>query len=117
MQIHELFEQMAAQSASDLHITAGVPPMIRVHGDVAPMPYDPLTPVDTKQLCYSVLTEQQKKKFEEESELDFSFGVQGLSRFRGNLFCRKAPWARCFAPFPRLHRRSRSSACRRPSTV
>jgi twitching motility protein PilT len=100
MQIHELFEQMTAQNASDLHLTAGAPPMIRVHGDVAPMPYEVLTPVDTKQLCYSVLSEQQKKKFEEESELDFSFGVQGLSRFRGNLFVQKGAVGAVFRAIP-----------------
>ncbi|HZR82096.1 MAG TPA: type IV pilus twitching motility protein PilT [Candidatus Binatia bacterium] len=100
MQIHELFEQMHAQNASDLHLAAGAPPMIRVHGDVAPLPYEPLTPNDTKQLCYSVLTEQQKKKFEEEAELDFSFGVQGLSRFRGNLFLQKGAVGAVFRAIP-----------------
>lgn len=100
MQMHELFEQMSAQSASDLHITAGSPPMIRVHGDVAPLPFEDLTPNMTKQLCYSILTEQQKKKFEEESELDFSFSVAGLSRFRGNLFLQRGAVGGVFRAIP-----------------
>jgi len=100
MQMHELFEQMSQQNASDLHITSGSPPMIRVHGDVTPLPYESLDPNMTKQLCYSVLTEQQKKKFEEESELDFSFGVQGLSRFRGNLFVQRGAVGGVFRAIP-----------------
>jgi twitching motility protein PilT len=100
MQMHELFEQMNAQNASDLHITAGSPPMIRVHGDVAPLPFEDLTPNTTKQLCYSILTEQQKKKFEEESELDFSFSVAGLSRFRGNLFLQRGAVGGVFRAIP-----------------
>lgn len=100
MQMHELFEQMSQQGASDLHITAGAPPMVRVHGDVAPLPYEELTPNSTKQLCYSVLTEQQKKKFEEESELDFSFSVTGLSRFRGNLFLQRGAVGGVFRAIP-----------------
>ncbi|MDG2303684.1 MAG: type IV pilus twitching motility protein PilT [Candidatus Binatia bacterium] len=100
MQMHELFHEMAGQEASDLHITSGAPPMIRVHGSVTPLPYEPLNSNDTKQLCYSVLTEQQKKKFEEESELDFSFGVEGLSRFRGNLFIQKGAVGAVFRSIP-----------------
>lgn len=100
MQMHELFHEMAGHEASDLHITSGAPPMIRVHGAVTPLPYDPLGPNETKQLCYSVLTEQQKKKFEEENELDFSFGVQGLSRFRGNLFVQKGAVGAVFRAIP-----------------
>jgi len=100
MQMHELFEQMSQQGASDLHITAGAPPMIRVDGDVAPLPFEELSPNSTKQLCYSVLTEQQKKKFEEESELDFSFGVSGLSRFRGNLFLQRGAVGGVFRAIP-----------------
>ncbi|MBM4265298.1 MAG: type IV pilus twitching motility protein PilT [Deltaproteobacteria bacterium] len=100
MQMHELFHEMHGKEASDLHITAGAPPMIRVHGDMTPLPYEALNANDTKQLCYSVLTEQQKKKFEEESELDFSFGVQGLSRFRGNLFLQKGAVGGVFRAIP-----------------
>ena len=76
--------------------------------------YPPLTPTDTKQLCYSVLTDAQKKKFEEENELDFSFGIKGVSRFRGNLFMQKGARRRRVPRDPvQDRRRSRSSACRR----
>jgi twitching motility protein PilT len=91
---------MAALEASDLHITIGAPPMVRVHGDVTPLPYGPLDANSTKQLCYAVLTEQQKKKFEEESELDFSFSVAGLSRFRGNLFVQRGAVGGVFRAIP-----------------
>ena len=70
------------KGGTDLHLTAESPPVMRVNGDLTPLPFPPLSPNDTKQLCYSVITETQKHRFEEELELDFSFGVRGLSRFR-----------------------------------
>ncbi len=78
---------MIEKDASDLHITAGERPKLRVDGDItnASTP-DVLTPKDTLSLAYSVLTENQKKRFENEDELDFSFGIQNLARFRGNVF-------------------------------
>jgi twitching motility protein PilT len=100
MQMHDLFEKMLAEGASDLHLTAGAPPMIRVHGDMTPLPHDALDANAIKQLCYSVLTEQQKKKFEEENELDFSFGIDGLSRFRGNLFVQRGAVGGVFRMIP-----------------
>ncbi len=82
-----LLEEMIEREASDLHITAGERAKLRVDGDIvncnAP---DVLTPKDTLSLAYSVLTENQKKKFENDNELDFSFGIQNLARFRGNVF-------------------------------
>ena len=100
MQMHELFEEMSARGASDLHITEGAAPTIRVHGEMTPLELPELSGSDTRQLCYSVLSEQQKKKFEEDSELDFSFGVQGLSRFRGNLFVQKGAVGGVFRAIP-----------------
>ena len=80
-------EEMIEQEASDLHITAGERPKLRVDGDITDSSVDDvLTPKDTLQLAYSVLTENQKKRFEIEDELDFSFGIQNLARFRGNCF-------------------------------
>lgn len=102
MQIHELFEVMSAHEASDLHLTEGVAPTIRVHGEMMPLDQATLTAADTRRLCYSVLSEQQKKKFEEESELDFSFGVEGLSRFRGNLFLQKGSVGGVFRAIPQV---------------
>ena len=71
---------------SDLHITTNTPPQIRVHGHLRRLQLPDLQPGDTKQLVYSVLTDSQKKRFEETSELDFSFGIKGLARFRCNVF-------------------------------
>src|SRR5881296_3612863 len=85
--LRALLEEMIEKDASDLHIVAGEVPKIRVDGDIVNSSVtDVLTPKDTLSLAYSVLTENQKKRFETESELDFSFGIQNLARFRGNVF-------------------------------
>ncbi len=82
-----MLDEMIERGASDLHITAGARPMLRVDGDIVPSKQEVvLQPKDTLQLAYSVLTENQKKRFEMEDELDFSFGIQNLARFRGNCF-------------------------------
>ena len=99
--LQELLRIMVDQGGSDLHVSAGSPPRIRLHGKLAPMPNTPpLGPVDTKQLCYAILTDSQKHKFEEENELDFSFGLKGLSRFRGNLFVQRGTVAGVFRTIP-----------------
>ena len=85
--VRDLLQEMIQRKASDLHITVGERPRIRVDGDLVECAFPrKLTPKDTQALGYSILTEQQKKRFELEDELDFSFGIQNLSRFRGNLF-------------------------------
>jgi twitching motility protein PilT len=85
--MHDLLTTMIERSASDLHITTGTFPQIRVHGKLSPLSqFEQLTPQDTQRLAYSVLNEAQKQKFEEENELDLSFGLQGLARFRCNVF-------------------------------
>jgi len=85
--LRALLEEMIEKEASDLHITAGERPKLRVDGDlVNSSATEVLLPKDTLQLAYSVLTENQKKRFETEDELDFSFGIQNLARFRGNVF-------------------------------
>ncbi len=82
-----LLQEMIHKRASDLHVTAGTRAKIRIDGDLRDSDIDHiLTPKDTLQISYSILTENQKKRFETEDELDFSFGVQNLSRFRGNVF-------------------------------
>ena len=85
--LRALLEDVIERNASDLHITAGDCAKMRIDGDITSSknPYV-LTPKDTLQVAYSVLTEQQKKRFEMEDELDFSFGIQNLARFRGNCF-------------------------------
>jgi len=85
--LRALLEEMIEKDASDLHIVAGERPKLRVDGDIGnASTAEVLTPKDTLSLAYSVLTESQKKRFETESELDFSFGIQNLARFRGNCF-------------------------------
>src|SRR5512145_1927432 len=85
--LRALLEEMIEKDASDLHLVAGERPKLRVDGDITNASADEvLTPKDTLSLAYSVLTENQKKKFETENELDFSFGIQNLARFRGNCF-------------------------------
>jgi len=87
LNLRVLLEEMIERGASDLHITAGERPKVRVDGDITNSNVDiVLQPKDCMQLAYSVLTENQKKKFEMEDELDFSFGIQNLARFRGNCF-------------------------------
>ena len=82
-----LLEEMIERDASDLHITAGEKPKMRIDGEIQSSKLEfVMTPKDTMQLAYSVLTENQKKRFEMEDELDFSFGIQNLARFRGNCF-------------------------------
>ena len=87
LNLRALLQEMIDTDASDLHITAGERPKLRVDGDITDCSVDHvMTPKDTLQLAYSVLTESQKKRFELEDELDFSFGIQNLARFRGNVF-------------------------------
>lgn len=99
-EMEKLLRTMVEQGATDLHITAGAPPHIRVNKRLVPLDYPPLSPADTQRLCYSVLTEAQKKRFEEQHELDFSFGIAGLSRFRGNLFVQRGAVAGAFRTIP-----------------
>ncbi len=87
--LRDLLQEMIDNKASDLHITAGVPPQLRIDGEIVPTEHDPLTPEVTQAITYSVLNEEQQKRFEEQKELDFSFGVKGLSRFRGNVFMQR----------------------------
>src|SRR5688572_16951376 len=82
----ELLQKVVELQGSDLHLATRTPPQIRVHGHLQRIEAPDLTPSDTKQLAYSALTDAQKKRFEETQELDFSFGIQGLARFRCNLF-------------------------------
>jgi twitching motility protein PilT len=87
LNLRSLLEEMIEKDASDLHIVAGERPKLRVDGDIVNAGVDAvLTPKDTLSIAYSVLTENQKKRFETENELDFSFGIQNLARFRGNCF-------------------------------
>ncbi|RJP74786.1 MAG: type IV pilus twitching motility protein PilT [Candidatus Abyssobacteria bacterium SURF_17] len=86
LQLEDLCRQMVENNASDLHLVVGAPPQLRIDGELHTMDTHVLTPEVTKNLAYSILTERQIKEFEHEKELDMSFGIKGLSRFRVNLF-------------------------------
>jgi twitching motility protein PilT len=97
--IQEFLEIAVKEDASDLHITTYIPPRIRVDGVLRSIDHPPLTPSETKQLLYAVLTDRQKKHFEEKLELDFSFGIKDLGRFRANVFMQKGAVAGAFRRF------------------
>ena len=98
--LHQLLKAMVEKNASDLHITTGSPPQLRIDGELVPLKTAPLSPVETKQICYAVLTDAQKAKFEEDHELDLSFGVKALSRFRANLYMQRGAVAGAFRTIP-----------------
>ena len=99
--LSDLLRSLTELKGSDLHVTTGSPPQVRVHGHLRPLEgYRTLTSADTKQLAYSVLTDAQKHRFEENLELDFSFGVKGLSRFRANLFNQRGAVGAVFRAIP-----------------
>ena len=87
--LRDLLHEMIDKKASDLHITAGLSPQLRVDGQIVPTSHEKLTPEDTLHITYSVLNEEQQKRFEADKELDFSFGIKGLSRFRANVFLQR----------------------------
>ncbi|MFP4083006.1 MAG: type IV pilus twitching motility protein PilT [Candidatus Aminicenantes bacterium] len=97
--IQELLRKAVEMEASDLHITTYVPPRVRVHGNLISLDYPSLTPAETKALAYSILSDRQKKQFEEKLEIDFSFGINELGRFRGNVFMQKGSVAAAFRRF------------------
>jgi len=98
--LHQLLKAMIEKGASDMHITTGAPPLLRIDGQIVPLKLPPLGPVETKQLCYSILTEEQKIQFEKTSELDLSFGVKSLSRFRANVFMQRGAVGGAFRTIP-----------------
>ena len=98
--LYDLLKMMIEKNASDLHITTGSPPRLRIDGKLELVDHPPLTPADTKALCYSVLTDAQKHRYEENNELDLSFGVKGLSRFRANIFMQRGAVAGAFRTIP-----------------
>src|SRR2546423_9185757 len=96
----ELLQMMVDMDGSDLHITTNSPPQVRVHGHLQRLPLPEMAPSETKQLVYSVLTDAQKKRFEESMELDFSFGIRGLARFRCNVFQQRGAVGAVFRLIP-----------------
>jgi len=99
MTIQELLKLAVDADASDLHITTYIPPRLRIHGTLKSIDHPPLTPAESKQLVYSLLTDKQKKIFEEKMELDFSFGIKEMGRFRANIFVQKGAVAAAIRRF------------------
>jgi len=97
--IQELLQIAVERDASDIHITTYIPPRLRIDGTLVSLDHPPLTPAETKTLVYSLLTDRQKRQFEEKLELDFSFGLKELGRFRGNVFMQKGAVAGAFRRF------------------
>ncbi|MBN1619267.1 type IV pilus twitching motility protein PilT [candidate division WOR-3 bacterium] len=87
--IENLLREMVERKASDLHLTVGSPPVFRIDGDIVPSQYPKLSPDNAQALVYSILNDEQKKKFENDHELDLSFGIPGVSRFRANAFLQR----------------------------
>ena len=101
LSLSDLLKKLIEQGGSDLHLTTNTPPQVRVDGELKALDgFKTLTSADTKQLAYSVLTDAQKHRFEESLELDFSFGVRGLSRFRANLFNQRGAVGCVFRAIP-----------------
>ena len=96
----DLLKQTVELSGSDLHLSIGSPPQVRVHGELQKLEHPDLTPSDTKSLSYAVLTDAQKKRFEETLELDFSFGIRGVARFRCNMFNQKGAVGAVYRQIP-----------------
>ncbi len=98
--LNQLLKSMVEQGGSDLHITTNSPPQVRVDGHLKPLNLPPLTPSETKQLAYSILTDNQKHRLEENLEIDLSFGIKGLARFRANIFHQRGAIAAAFRQIP-----------------
>jgi twitching motility protein PilT len=98
--LHQLLKTMVERGGSDLHVTTNSPPQIRVDGKLVPLDMPPLAAPETKQLAYSVLTDAQKHRFEENLELDISFGIKGLARFRANIFNQRGATAAVYRQIP-----------------
>lgn len=102
MNLHGMLKEMIERGASDLHLTTGAPPMLRLEGRMTPLGDARLTPAETKSLAYSILTDAQKHQFEEEKELDLSFGIKGLSRFRANVYIQRGAVGMAIRTIPYL---------------
>ncbi len=96
----QLLKTLVQQGASDLHISAGSPPRLRIDGNIAPLNLPPMTPQKTLELCYSILTEMQKKQFEQRKELDLSFSLPNIARFRANIYYQSGHISGAFRVIP-----------------
>jgi len=100
LDINDLLRQVLERSASDLHITVGTPPVVRIHGDLVALDYPKLTQNDTKELVYSILTQDQREKLERNFEYDFSYSLTGQARFRVNAYYQRGSVGAAFRIIP-----------------
>jgi twitching motility protein PilT len=100
MTLNEMLKELVEKGASDLHLTTNSPPQIRIDGVLSALDCPQLSPSQTKQLCYSILTDKQKQRLEEDLEIDLSFGIKSLARFRGNIFHQRGAIAAAFRQIP-----------------
>ena len=98
--LNSLLKNMVEQGGTDLHITIHSPPQVRVDGVLRPLNLPPMTPTETKQIAYSIMTDNQKHRLEEDLEIDFSFGIKGVARFRANVFHQRGAVAAAFRQIP-----------------
>lgn len=98
--IEPLLHATIAREASDLHLSAGRPPLLRLHGELVALDHPPLARADTRALCYGVLAEAQRRRFEADRELDFAVMIPGLGRFRGNLYMARGTVGGTFRVIP-----------------
>jgi twitching motility protein PilT len=98
--LHQLLKTMTTMGGSDLHLTTHSPPRVRVDGSLRPLGLPPMTAAESKRLIYSVLTDSQKHRFEERHQIDFSFGLKGLARFRSNVFMQRGAVAAVYRVIP-----------------
>ena len=100
LSLSQMLKEMVDQGGSDLHVTTNAPPQIRIDGQLRALNHPALNPSETKQLAYSILTDQQKHRLEENLEIDFSFGIKNLARFRANIFHQRGAIAGAFRRIP-----------------
>ena len=98
--MHQLLKTLVDQGGTDLHITTNSPPQIRIDGKMVPLQVPPMNASETKGLVYSVLNDSQKHRFEEDLELDFSFGIRGLARYRANVYNQRGAVAAAYRTIP-----------------
>ena len=108
--------KMVEVQASDVHLTPGFPPAVRVRGRIVPMDdYPPLNPQETREIVYSILNDSQRKRFENQQQLDFAYAIPGVARFRVNCFFQRGSISAAFRHIPTEIQASTRSACRRCS--
>jgi twitching motility protein PilT len=108
-EIDKLFRLMVEKNSSDMHLSAGAPPYLRVHGDMVPIDHPPLNNESIQALVFEILTEKQKRQFVEQWELDCSYQIQGLARFRVNIFMQRRGMGCVFRVIPEVIKTSFSS--------